>query len=191
MTAALNPASTACGHLLCMKCAASVSECPICRQALQTPAVDEARKREIAALAAKCGHCQSIMAVASIDAHEDECLKAGPKPKFVPCQQTSQNPEFVNRSTFSCPLCDIKNMTCEALVRHAVEKHSQGVHEAVCPVCVSMPWGDSSYVSLNWVEHVRMRHKFEYDSYADYTAMTDGKSEDQILQEVLRQSMEQ
>ena len=49
--------------------------------------------------------------------------------------------------------------------------------------CAAMPWGDASYQSANLIQHMMMRHQFDYDSTADF-----GESEDDVLRRVLEAS---
>jgi hypothetical protein len=62
----------------------------------------------------------------------------------------------VNRSTFKCPFCDLKNFERKGLIEH-ITKHHKGM-PGVCPICSSQPYGDPNYVSQNLSGHMKMRH---------------------------------
>jgi len=51
-----------------------------------------------------------------------------------------------------------------------------------------MPWGDPNRRSADFVGHLKLRHKFEYNEYVDYGEY-EGMGEDQVLQAILQQSL--
>ena len=123
---------------------------------------------------------------------------------------------YVNRTTFACPLCVAAGAAetddhpgCHldpiALLRH-LETYDHGGRSddpdvssvtsgparrpssfaAVCPVCVSMPWGDPSFVCRDIVAHVRLRHRYDIARFADVEA-----DEDEALRLAMRRSAEE
>ena len=89
---------------------------------------------------------------------------------------------YVNRSTFTCPVCVREgaistgaedhpgcHLDADALLRHLDVAHDAAVSpvRAVCPVCVAQPWGDPSIAVRDLAAHVRWRHGFEYAAYVD------------------------
>ena len=94
----------------------------------------------------------------------------------------SRSSGYVNRSTFTCPVCVREgaistgaedhpgcHLDADALLRHLDVAHDAAVSpvRAVCPVCVAQPWGDPSIAVRDLAAHVRWRHGFEYAAYVD------------------------
>ncbi|KAK2556926.1 E3 ubiquitin-protein ligase RNF114, partial [Acropora cervicornis] len=70
-----------------------------------------------------------------------------------------------NRSTFACPYCNKRNMDCNSLLKHVNNYHKGETQSVVCPICACMPWGNPNQRSANFVDHINLRHKFEYDTF--------------------------
>ena len=81
-------------------------------------------------------------------------------------------------------MCEERNLDRAALLQHF-----QGSHKGcsgVCPICAVMPWGDPNYVSQDLNGHMKMRHKFDYDTYTDFA-----EQEDEILRKAIEDSLNQ
>uniref|UniRef100_A0ABI7WDL9 RING-type E3 ubiquitin transferase n=1 Tax=Felis catus TaxID=9685 RepID=A0ABI7WDL9_FELCA len=113
--------------------------------------------------------------LAKMRVHVSSCMKVQEQmancPKFVPVVPTSQPiPSAVpNRSTFTCPYCGARNLDQQELLKHCVDNHRSDPNRVVCPICSAMPWGDPSYKSANFLQHLLHRHKFSYDTFVDYS----------------------
>ena len=71
-----------------------------------------------------------------------------------------------------------------ALLKHFESKHRRA--PGVCPICAVMPWGDANYVSQDLYGHMKLRHKFDYDTYTDFA-----EQEEAMLRKVMEDSLHQ
>jgi len=99
---------------------------------------------------------------------------------------TGRNNSTKNRQTFKCPYCTQCNLTLDGLRGHCNQLHPLGEKQVVCPVCASMPWGDPEQPSIDFIGHLNLRHKFEYDNYVDLNA-----SEEDMVEKALADSINQ
>ncbi|XP_064398166.1 E3 ubiquitin-protein ligase RNF166-like [Halichondria panicea] len=186
-----------CAHKFCYKCLLRMSksaeegsvQCPVCRQSFRLECdltADRALEREIATVVTTCEACHKQLALQELDAHTINCSKRKPTLQFRPIADTSQevNPPQ-NRSTFKCPLCPQSHMDCKELVDHVNHYHANSTESVVCPVCASMPWGSSDQHSQNFLQHLNLRHRFEYETYVEY-----GQDDDAAFEAAVQASLE-
>jgi len=199
MDIASKPTELPCGHTFCVDClkthlsnCGEARSCPVCRSDVPEgvsgkPASDIAERRGLRVRCA-CGREDTLM---QIRRHTDDCptlrgvgAKAAKK-AAAKAAKDNPAPKVANRNTFSCPFCAQSNLPRDDLLRHLEQEHHDQVgRPGVCPVCASMPWGDANYRSPNLIQHMLMRHQFDYAETADYS-----RSEDDVLAEALRASV--
>ncbi|XP_053103611.1 E3 ubiquitin-protein ligase RNF138 isoform X3 [Hemicordylus capensis] len=78
-----------------------------------------------------------------------------------------QVPEETTRGqpTFKCPLCQESNFTRQHLLDHCNDRHLYQIDPVICPICVSLPWGDPNLVTRDFVGHLNQRHQLEYGDF--------------------------
>jgi hypothetical protein len=125
------------------------------------------------------------MSCSRYNAHAEECTGVQQATQaLVERTKVHQAAPVVNRSTFHCPLCPDRNMDRAALLKHFESKHRRAA--GVCPICAVMPWGDPNYVSQDLYGHMKLRHKFDYDTYTDFA-----EQEEAMLRKVMEDSLNQ
>ncbi|XP_059569936.1 E3 ubiquitin-protein ligase RNF166 [Alligator mississippiensis] len=171
-----------CGHTFCGECLQPCLQvpsplCPLCRMPFDPKKVEKASnvEKQLSSYKAPCRGCSKKVTLTKMRAHVSSCGKVQEQmancPKFVPVIPTSQPipSNIPNRSTFVCPYCGARNLDQQELVKHCMENHRNDPNKVVCPVCSAMPWGDPSYKSANFLQHLLHRHKFSYDTFVDYS----------------------
>lgn len=188
-----NPMRIECNHVFCSSCLFALQKpkkpiCAVCRFPLKgvTRALEIERKLEITPTS--CNGCGTQVYMNKLRTHNATC------PKYqefisegVKASMKDQHPSLSmpNRFTFTCPFCNAKNLDQDGLVEHCISSHSGEYAKKVCPICSSMPWGDSSFRSADLIQHLKIRHKFSYDTFVDYNV-----DEDEMLQEAIELSLQ-
>ncbi|KAK3085820.1 hypothetical protein FSP39_009124 [Pinctada imbricata] len=164
-------------------------KCPQCRESFDPRQLQRATDLEfiMKEAMATCKWCSQKMKVAVLKTHINLCKDQDTSiPEFKPIAETSQKvPSNVpNRATFVCPVCGLSNLDSTGLVEHCNQNHQNETNH-VCPICASMPWGDPNMVSSDFISHLNLRHKFEYDTYVDFD-----QDDDEMLRIALAASLE-
>ncbi|XP_002737160.2 E3 ubiquitin-protein ligase RNF166-like [Saccoglossus kowalevskii] len=191
------PVTITCGHTFCREClkpciATAAPQCPVCRAAFDCKGKVRNNEvdRRMSSTQTTCKGCGTVMMYSKLRSHNSTCVKVKDSPniKFSPVAETSQQipNDLPNRSTFACPICHLKNFDSASLVKHCNDEHANVLSSVVCPICASMPWGDSNLRSSNFISHLNLRHKFEYETYVDYE-----EDDDEMLQAALKASLQE
>jgi len=196
------PVVLPCKHLFCSECLAASLKlkhmCPLCRADLPagyspSRAVDVIKQME--GIKVRCSNkgCSAVVTLPNLRSHQESCryanASAEPIHVFHAPEGHHPPPEAKNRSTFTCPYCGEKNLPLKDLLEHVNTKHARmpaSKRQVICPVCVSMPWGDPHRTVADFNRHINERHKFDYAEYCDF----DGSEED-LLAQALRESRQE
>lgn len=189
-----NPVSTPCGHTFCNDCLNAcenipgTATCPVCRTSFQTRLKSRADHIELQIFQnrSSCPGCHRQFPMSRLRAHRASCTQMASLSSSPVASARQSLPQATNRSTFTCPYCYQRNLDCKTLLHHVNGNHKRETQSVVCPICASMPWGNPNQKSGNFVHHLNLRHKFEYDTFVDYQ-----EDEDVILQQVLAQSIQE
>ncbi|XP_006899620.1 PREDICTED: E3 ubiquitin-protein ligase RNF138 isoform X2 [Elephantulus edwardii] len=113
--------------------------CPVCQEVLKTPV-----------RTAACQHVNRSETSTSdnTDTYQENSSSAG-------------------HPTFKCPLCQESNFTRQRLLDHCNTNHLFQIVPVTCPICVSLPWGDPSQITRNFVSHLNQRHQFDYGEFVN------------------------
>uniref|UniRef100_T1JKD4 Uncharacterized protein n=1 Tax=Strigamia maritima TaxID=126957 RepID=T1JKD4_STRMM len=193
------PHSISCGHIFCKNCLASYSgivepACPLCRKPFKSSSISKASDMEskIASSKTICTGCEKEISLLKYRHHQTSCEKlktkaeGNPPVEFPTTVVKNTAIDAPNRHTFTCPYCGVQNFDTHGLRTHVNEKHMANPEGVVCPICASMPWGDASQTSANFVTHLNLRHKFEYDTLVDFEL-----DDDAALQQAIQASMQE
>ncbi|XP_004635776.1 E3 ubiquitin-protein ligase RNF138-like isoform X4 [Octodon degus] len=77
------------------------------------------------------------------------------------------NTSSSDHPTFKCPLCQESNFTRQCLLDHCNSNHPFHAVPVICPICVSLPWGDPSSITRNFISHLNQRHQFDYGEFVN------------------------
>ncbi|KAL7979722.1 hypothetical protein Chor_004880 [Crotalus horridus] len=165
---------TPCRHTFCGECLQPCLQvpsplCPLCRMPFDPKKVEKASivEKQLSSFKAPCRGCSKKVTLAKMRSHITSCAKVQEQmancPKFVPVVPTSQ-PIPSDHTIASITLILELSVSSSLLT---VLFFSPWVFQ-VCPVCSAMPWGDPSYKSANFLQHLLHRHKFSYDTFVDY-----------------------
>ncbi|XP_051785117.1 E3 ubiquitin-protein ligase RNF138-like [Erpetoichthys calabaricus] len=183
-----------CKHVFCKSCFLTAVrtrglQCPMCRGPVkENEKKATAVSRRMNIKKGKCRACSAEMYFSKMRSHYKYCqlykdeygiLLATPVvPRSqitgrvsVPMNRRSydNNGQIMQslRETYSCPYCQLMGLSDTALLSHCNSYHTGNHTSVVCPICSSMPWGDSNYPSRNFVEHLNLRHRFNYADYVN------------------------
>ncbi|CAB3977492.1 RING finger 166-like [Paramuricea clavata] len=191
-----NPVKISCDHTFCEDCvnqtwAANGNQtCPVCRKpadGLKETDFDMIQKMSIQSII--CSRCSNNVILTEFRRHERICGSTasfnGPSTSLG-LGRGLGDMSGNNIYTFPCPYCSKRNLDRDDLLRHVLGLHKDEDPKVVCPICKVMPWGDSDQLSGNFLDHIKLRHRFDYDRFVDLN-----QDEDTAFKNTLTLSMQQ
>ncbi|XP_069739776.1 E3 ubiquitin-protein ligase RNF114 isoform X2 [Narcine bancroftii] len=171
-----NPMRIECSHIFCSSCLLALQKpkkpiCAVCRFPLKGAirAIDIEKKLEVTP--SSCSGCGTQICMNKLRSHNATCAKYQEFiSEGVKASMKDQHPSLSmpNRFTFTCPFCNAKNLDQDGLVEHCISSHTGEYAKKVCPICSSMPWGDPNFRSADLIQHLKIRHRFSYDTFVEH-----------------------
>ncbi|CAF1598441.1 unnamed protein product [Adineta ricciae] len=174
--------------------------CAICRKESLGYVRYRELENQLDTLETKCPNCTVVCTLTQLRKHLEICTpirqhyakdNSDTKPANLDRELSDSQAKALqkaqegeNRSTFQCPFCPRANFTLTHLRQHIKKRHRQEDQRRVCPICSSMPWGDKTMVTSNVYQHIKSRHKFDYDTYVNYE-----QDEEMMMREALQASL--
>ncbi|XP_046905346.1 LOW QUALITY PROTEIN: uncharacterized protein LOC124487232 [Hypomesus transpacificus] len=84
--------------------------------------------------------------------------------------------------TFSCPYCEEGGLDELDLLEHCNQNHLQDRRSVVCPVCVSLPHGNPTQVSRDFIAHLNLRHCYYTNDYTNISQSDPMNEQDAIFE---------
>ncbi|XP_028659301.1 E3 ubiquitin-protein ligase RNF166-like [Erpetoichthys calabaricus] len=178
-----DPVSLPCEHVFCHSCLSSSiqtrNHCPTCRGQDTTTVQASDVIARMSYKTATCKTCGVQVPLSLVKNHRAEHDNAGTTQfPFANSEISSANCfEFL---TFQCPYCNEDGLNEPSLTWHCNESHRNDTRRVVCPICASMPHGDPSYQSRNFLGHLNLRHSFYVQDFVDIS-QDDAINEQAIL----------
>ncbi|XP_027035381.1 E3 ubiquitin-protein ligase RNF138 [Tachysurus fulvidraco] len=86
-----------------------------------------------------------------------------------------------NLRTYNCPYCQLGNLDDLELRDHCNIYHLSDRRQIVCPVCVSLPHGNPTYCSRDFIGHLNLRHSYYIDDITNVHQTDHVNLQDAIL----------
>ncbi|XP_043921780.1 E3 ubiquitin-protein ligase RNF166-like [Protopterus annectens] len=155
-----------CQHIFCRSCLQQALKarmtCPVCRKAMD--GIWEHAKdtdAQMKAVFETCKKCNKKVCLSSLRKHL--VLHNGRPFPELPGHDFLPGPGIL--PSYTCPYCQQAGLVEDELKNHCNSAHRKDQRSVVCPICVSMPWGDASYQSRNFIGHLNKRHTFSVDEF--------------------------
>ncbi|CAG9314504.1 RNF114 [Blepharisma stoltei] len=177
-----------CKKNFCSECITNVikfttSPCPICRSPLTSDLLMTNYNLwdQIKSSLYSCD-CKQTFPYTSYNDHISICPSI--KELIKKASKSIRRPKIpvINRWTYKCPCCGLKNFDRVSLLFHVNSKHQYKA--AKCTICLAMPWGDPDEICIDINEHLQTMHQFDYDTFTDFSM-----DDEEILLKVLEESL--
>ncbi|KAM9435326.1 E3 ubiquitin-protein ligase RNF138 [Clarias gariepinus] len=102
-----------------------------------------------------------------------------PQPALQPDEPLYIN--IIPTTTYNCPYCQEGGLDDLDLRDHCNDNHLSDQRRVVCPVCVSLPHGNPTYCSRDFIGHLNLRHSYYISDISNIFQNDDVNLQDAII----------